>query len=138
MGAMHWPRRDCREQHPRTCVCTHTHVSHTHTHVSHTHTHTRPLPFWYQGRNQGQGTLAVLLGSVSGQQENLSKVRLQTSSAEGREVAVPSAWPHAGPSPPGPRPAGTPRGSHLWARAGGSCCGGTPRCTPSSSQRGNP
>lgn len=38
------------------------------------------LPFWYQGRNQGQETLTVVLGSASGQQENLSKVRLQTSS----------------------------------------------------------
>lgn len=49
------------------------------------------LPFWYQGRNQGQGTLAVLLGIVSGQHENLSKVRLQTSSAEGQELV--ELWP---------------------------------------------
>lgn len=54
-----------------------------------TRTHTSLLlPFWYQGRNQGQGTLAVLLGIVSGQHENLSKVRLQTSSAEGQGLLV--------------------------------------------------
>lgn len=40
------------------------------------------LPLWYQGRYQGQEMLAVVLGGVSGQQEYLSKVLLQTSSAE--------------------------------------------------------
>lgn len=40
------------------------------------------LPLWCQGRYQGQGMLAVVLGGVSGQQEYLSKVLLQTSSAE--------------------------------------------------------
>lgn len=71
-------------QHTGAHVCERT--AELHTLHSFTCTHASLLlPFWYQGRNQGQGTLAVLLGIVSGQHENLSKVRLQTSSAEGQE-----------------------------------------------------
>lgn len=90
-----------------THVCTHNTRAHTCT--------LQPLPFWCQGRNQGQGTLAVLLGGVSGQQENLSKVRLQTSSAEGwtwRCLGLTCAGsghqPRAGPSPWYARPSRTP------------------------------
>lgn len=43
------------------------------------------LPLWYQGRYQGQEMLAVVLGGVSGQQEYLSKVLLQTSSVKVKE-----------------------------------------------------
>lgn len=166
-----------------TCVntlhrCTHCtsehlceHAAQVHTLHSCTCTCTSPLlPFWYQGRNQGQGTLAVLLGIVSGQHENLSKVRLQTSSAEGQELVA--LWPHClsgcqnlhyplcsvphfartlcwllcpipistgpCPHPMPPKPQGTPMGTDLWGQAGGSCCAGTPRCTPSTSQRHYP
>lgn len=56
------------------------------------------LPLWYQGRYQGQGMLAVVLGGVSGQQEYLSKVLLQTSSAEAGRGA-PQQCPD-GPQPP--------------------------------------
>lgn len=43
------------------------------------------LPLWCQGRYQGQEMLAVVLGGVSGQQEYLSKVLLQTSSVKVQE-----------------------------------------------------
>lgn len=84
VGTVHWPWHSCLEQYKYTHVSTHNHAPFL------------PLPFWYQGRNQGQGTLAVLLGSVSGQQENLSKVRLQTSSEEGWDVAALVASPVQG------------------------------------------
>lgn len=67
------------------------------------------LPLWYQGRYQGQEMLAVVLGGVSGQQEYLSKVLLQTSSA-GR----------AGFSRPGPLvPSGDPLRTVLCSRLPG-------------------
>lgn len=70
--------------------------------------HTPPwLPLWYQGRYQGQEMLAVVLGGVSGQQEYLSKVLLQTSSARGGGGAAPQqarpARPPAARSPPASR-----------------------------------
>lgn len=112
-------RCDCLQQHTHStqvspahsCTCEHTAQLHTCVNTLHSFpcTHTSLLlPFWYQGRNQGQGTLAVLLGIVSGQHENLSKVRLQTSSAEGQELVA--LWPHplsTGPSVLSPHTAGT-------------------------------
>lgn len=51
----------------------------------------------------------VVLGSASGQQENLSKVRLQTSSAEGWDMVGLSRMTHRGsPLSPCARPLGVP------------------------------
>lgn len=165
--SVHWPRCDhCSSTHTAHRCPQHT-GAHVCTHC--TCTHTSPLlPFWYQGRNHGQGTLAVLLGIVSGQHENLSKVRLQTSSAEGQELVALCPHPLSGcqdlhwplcsiphlagalcwllcpipsqqdPVPSPPEPHWTRRGSDLWVQAGGSCCAGTPRCTPSISQQHYP
>lgn len=103
-----------------TCIHACAHATHVHTH---THAPPHPLPFWYQGRNQGQGTLAVLLGSVSGQHENLSKVRLQTSSAEGRDGTVASASPVQEAGCQAPHQHLSPQSPSCWDPALALTCG---------------
>lgn len=65
MGAVHWPRRDCWEQHPHTRVCAHTHMSHTHTRLSHTHTHTA-VTFLVPGQEPGAGDAGGAVGQRVG------------------------------------------------------------------------
>lgn len=59
------------------------------------------LPLWCQGRYQGQEMLAVVLGGVSGQQEYLSKVLLQTSSARQSRAGWEGPLSRARPTRPG-------------------------------------